>query len=745
MIATQLTLITLIISTHALSIGTVSEQNVTKREANLGDLFPDWVPFKNKHGEELGEFVQVSRKPKKRLAPPVNFILRAVAEPEGDDYYEKGQGESDGEDYYEKKDWSDTNRPVPSADPQPVNHTEISDIDGVVSIITKKRPSNPVVDALKKAKLKDTEDLKTKEENNVPDLKDIVAEDSKLSSKKKPRNYEEDNDYEDNNTENKKPEPIPEEDQSDSEAKKASILDSVDELKARHAKEQVAISEKVKEEEIYKEEREREKIQAQLSLAETDKYDDRSKLRKKYPDYEEYDDKETSNDEKYKVSPERTKPTTTQIPKRTNKHKEKKLEPGKLSVFKNPQLYMVYDEDETTTVKYQPNKIERFSAKYTTNPSLVEGNERISLVPDDNEGKDGEPTLFFPKKRKNKKRKGKPNKAGKQSEDSKVIATTPGDTSDTTGSDTTGSDSILVDTTVETGPTASDVDSTNTDAVTDAVPAPSDQHKESEQKEEDYHREKGGGREHHSEHEEEHSEEGKKAYEVRRWMQRKRPYNPNWKLLKAKPWYYLYVDGVHKETKSSKGYHDRENHLGKYDDHGGLNEHHEEESGHYGDHHHEEHGKKHAKYEESGKHSKGHSTKGSHDIHKKEEYEKKVEFFEEEGDSAEEEKHGGFNEEHGHSKGGHFKNGNYQTGHQEHAKGDSGHFAKGGHLLVSKGHKAAVGHDGHSKHGASHKKKEGADAGKKWIYHHGHPPKTANLVLIDRRADQYYHGPQYYG
>lgn len=27
-----------------------------------------------------------------------------------------------------------------------------------------------------------------------------------------------------------------------------------------------------------------------------------------------------------------------------------------------------------------------------------------------------------------------------------------------------------------------------------------------------------------------------------------------------------------------------------------------------------------------------------------------MEFFEEEGDSAEEEKHGGFNEEHGHSK-----------------------------------------------------------------------------------------------
>lgn len=55
-------------------------------------------------------------------------------------------------------------------------------------------------------------------------------------------------------------------------------------------------------------------------------------------------------------------------------------------------------------------------------------------------------------------------------------------------------------------------------------------------------------------------------------------------------------------------------------------------------------------YEESGKHSKGHNTKGSHDIHKKEEYEKNVEFFEEEGDSSDEEKHGGYNQEKGHSE-----------------------------------------------------------------------------------------------
>ncbi|KAJ8721042.1 hypothetical protein PYW08_006507 [Mythimna loreyi] len=779
MIATQLTLFSLIVySTNALSIGTVSVQNVTKREANLGDLFPDWVPFKNKHGEELGEFVQVKNKPKKRLAPPMNFILRAVAEPEGEDYYEKeGGGGSDSEDYYEKKDWSDTNRPVIKAkEAKPVNHTEISEIDGVVNIITKP-PENPVVEALKRAKEKaekssqeaeESEEGNDSEKKTVTENKEVVPEVTKPvevpASRKKARKYEEEADYEDDSApqEKRTPDPLNEADveKLESEAKKVRILNTVDELKQRHAKEQVAISEKAKEEEMYQEEREREKIQAQLSVdSDHDKYDDKPRNGKKKFNNNEYDEYE--DDEKYKpkTHTETTKPpTTTKVPKRTTpakkkEIKEKKIETGKLSVFKNPQLYMVYDYDTdessttsttttTTTAKpAQANAVEpssKFSAKY----SLMNGDnpDRISLVPED-EGKEGEPALFFPKKRRNKKNKAKPFGTYESKKANVSEATTAADIAST---DATGSDSIKVDTTIETGPSASDLVPTHTEPVTDAIPSSTQHHKEPE-KAENYHREKGGGREHHSEHDEEHSEEGKKAYEGKSRWGAKNTYNPNKKLIKAKPWYYLYVDGVHEETKSAKGYHDKENHLGKYDDHGDLDEHHERESGHYGDHHHEEHGKKHAKYEESGKHSKGHSTKGSHDIHKKEEFEKKVEFFEEEGDSGEEEKHGGFNEEHGHSKGGHFKNGNLQAGHEQHAKGESGHFAKGGHLHMHKGHKAALGHDGHSQHGNDHHQKAGKDGGKKWIYHHGVPAKTTNLVLIDRRAEQLFHGPQYFG
>lgn len=53
--------------------------------------------------------------------------------------------------------------------------------------------------------------------------------------------------------------------------------------------------------------------------------------------------------------------------------------------------------------------------------------------------------------------------------------------------------------------------------------------------------------------------------------------------------------GVHKDAKTNKGHHDKENHLDKYDDHGGIDKHHHKEDKHYGSHHHEEHGKKHAK------------------------------------------------------------------------------------------------------------------------------------------------------
>lgn len=544
MLSIYFILLYLVTNSGALSIGTVRAQNVTKREANVGDLFPDWVPFKNKHGEELGEFVQVAKpKPKKRLAPPINFILRAVAEPEGDDYYDKGQGESDGEDYYEKKDWSDLYRPASDSKPVGnISHTEVSDIDGVVDIITR-RPTNPVVEALKKSKLasehskEDEEEEKKQNEKIVKD--EMVSKEERKTKSLQPtqdknQKYEDEVDYEESNSEKRKSDVV-EDDQTENEAKKASILDSVDELKERHAEEQRTINEKIKEEEIYREERERDKIAARLSNGEPDKYEPRRTSYSKKAtqlDYEEYD--ESPLDEKYVITPERTKPqTTTKAPLRTIKHKpkkEKQVETGKLSVFKNPQLYMIYDYDTeattlaptttttstattkstttTTPPKSKPKKNkakgkEKYSAKYTSTPVNSEDSERISLVPEESDGKEGEPTLFFPKKRKNKKRKSKPTLPAvdsavaetvptKKAKKTTTTTTTEAETTAMATADTTAADTIVSDTTAETAPSAVEVETTGSDQISanaDAVAAPSE-HK-AEPKNEDYHNEKG--------------------------------------------------------------------------------------------------------------------------------------------------------------------------------------------------------------------------------------------------------------
>ncbi|XP_028160578.1 nucleolin 1-like [Ostrinia furnacalis] len=485
----------LIAVVHALSIEKVSDKNnVTKRAAN-GDFFPDWVPFKNKHGDELGEFQQVTKaKPKKRLAPPVNFILRAVAEPEGDDYYDKGQGEGgDGDEYFEKKDWSDLNRPAEPVDGvKVVNHTDISDIDGVVDIITKGKPS-VILNALqlhnnsKKQKKEEREEETTSKEETKKKADSKEEKPIEPRKPKKIKRYEDDIDYEESDSEKQKPEVV-EDDQSENDAKKASILDSVDELKERHAEEQRAISEKVKEEEIYTEEHERNKIGVREK---PDKYDTRG--RKKDSDYDEYDEKEVSVHEKYRMHSSKVT-TTTRRPK-TTRHKGKKNEEvGKLSVFKNPQLYMVYDDDseDTTTTKKPTTRSRahsRYSSKFTTATPETEENVRISLVPQDSEAKEGEPTLFFPKTRKNKKKR--KNRTTTPEPDSFVAETVAGSSAKdlTTAVDFTSPSASSPDTTASGSAVSASDALAATNGATDAVPASTD-HKD-EKKEEDYHKEKG--------------------------------------------------------------------------------------------------------------------------------------------------------------------------------------------------------------------------------------------------------------
>ncbi|KAJ2941074.1 hypothetical protein O0L34_g10306 [Tuta absoluta] len=764
-----------LVTVHSRSIAD-SEKNVAKSDTR-DDLFPDWVPFKNKRGEELGEFLQVetaSKKPKKRLALPVNFLLSSAADAGPEEYFDRSVGDAYGDlDYSDKRDWGDAFVLGKAADTKPVPHTELSEIGNVVGIITK---PNTQVTLIPKTKYKER---------------------SKKKPKPKPgKNVDYGDDDEDN--EKRKTE-ITGEERRESEARKAIILGAVDELKERHALEQKTISEKAKEEAMYTEERDRDNLRSEIF----DKYGQKTRVRTK-----DYDEDDGKYDDKYKITPLRktTPPsstTETTTYESTTVTSTRAPQTGRMSVFRNPHLYMIYDEEETTSDSSTTTKLTststpgsflssdsasssasseettlstKFNVKFIPPTRVSEKEtERISLVPQDDDLREGEPTLFFPRKKKrkhhNKTKKQKeisedPNitssseeklphndvlSAGSVPAETETAPSAPSAPTAPSANDSLESASALENIgpysnessespsasssaeskSIQTGPSSSgetaasapseavppaEVTGPSTDSVhADVISASSDV-KEEKKKDEDHESEKGGETEHHSEHHSEHGEGGKKEYE-----------------------------GYHEDQKTKKGHHDKEDHEGKYNDHGGVDNEHHDERKHYGAHHHEEHGKKHAEYEESGKHSKGHSTKGSHDIHKKDEYEKKVEFFEEEGDSAEEEKHGGHREERGHKKGGHYKKGDGNAGFHDRVKGDSGHFNKASHDHLQKGHSQSAGHDAHGRHRTSNLIDGGKKGGKKWIYHHGFPAKNANLVVIDRRTDQLFHGPQYYG
>lgn len=540
-----LTLSALFVSAYCLS-GTVSEQNVTKREANVGDLFPDWVPFKNKHGDQLGEFVQVAKtsKVKKRLAPPINFKLKAVAEPNSDDYFEKDGGESDAEDYYEKKDWSDLQRPADAVDKKPIaiNHTDLSDIDGVVDILTK-RPTNPVIEAIydarnKNQKEKSRKTLKEKQierpervEHKHAVKKETTETTAALSTTEAPttttqsdknkqdvNNEEENEDYEDQ--QHKKA--LKAKEDKENEEKKAKILSGVDELKERHAAEQKQLEEKIRKENIFNDEFSKEKSSDEASDRFSEKASEElserpnrnRKLRRKKPtekpDYDEYEDLGKPIEDKYKINVFKAEPVSTNRPKPSKRRKtttspvrkQKHVESGKFSVFKNPHLFMVYDDNDESLPKTKAKKPKKFSAKYTTTIAPYDGNERISLVPV--ESKEGEPTLFYPKPRSNKRKKVKTTTAvadstvaetvtDKYKETTAYEVTPPGLTSTITGlPDTffTAPDSTETLRVQDTDTTGTDTVAVRTEPATDAVPAPSDHQKE-HHKEKDFHREKG--------------------------------------------------------------------------------------------------------------------------------------------------------------------------------------------------------------------------------------------------------------
>lgn len=199
--------------------------------------------------------------------------------------------------------------------------------------------------------------------------------------------------------------------------------------------------------------------------------------------------------------------------------------------------------------------------------------------------------------------------------------------------------------------------------------------------------EQGGGEEGHADHHSSHGKKGDKGYK-----------------------------GYHKYEKGQKGHHDKETKEKEYSDHKGKKAKHKDAAGHYGESVKGEKGKKAAEYEEKGEHKKGHSTKGEHNIHKKDEYVKKHEFYDEHHEGGEHEKHGGYHEKHGEKKGGKYKKGHKKAGYHDDHHGKKGHHEKGGHHDEHKGHKEKSGHDEHHAHAEKYGKKHGHKEGKKWHF-----------------------------
>ncbi|XP_060828950.1 putative uncharacterized protein DDB_G0281733 [Bombus pascuorum] len=202
--------------------------------------------------------------------------------------------------------------------------------------------------------------------------------------------------------------------------------------------------------------------------------------------------------------------------------------------------------------------------------------------------------------------------------------------------------------------------------------------------------EKGGATERKQEHRESDDEKGEKGY---------------------KSW--------HEEEKADKGHHDKERHSNYFDEKDGAKKDHKEEGEYHQEHDEGEKGEKKAAFDENGKHQKGYNTKGQHFVHKKDEFEKRTEFFDEFHEDGDMENDGEHYHEHKMSKGGHYKEGHHNKDDHEEMHGKKGKYEKGGHYDDDKGHKVKEGKDSHYEHENMYGKKKNHHDGKKWMYKKG--------------------------
>ncbi|XP_035725560.1 uncharacterized protein PF11_0207-like [Vespa mandarinia] len=175
----------------------------------------------------------------------------------------------------------------------------------------------------------------------------------------------------------------------------------------------------------------------------------------------------------------------------------------------------------------------------------------------------------------------------------------------------------------------------------------------------------------------------------------------------------------HEHDKAKKGHHDKEQHNKEYEEKDVEKKEHGEDAGYYQDHYQDEQGKKESEFNEKGEHKKGHNTKGEHSVHKKDEYEKKTEFFDEFHEDGDSEKDGGYYSKHEAEKGGKKKSGHYDGAFKEDKYGNSKKYEKSEHHDEEKDKGSKEGQENHYDHEKKYKKKDAHESGKKWMMDSG--------------------------
>ncbi|CAG9767647.1 unnamed protein product [Ceutorhynchus assimilis] len=176
----------------------------------------------------------------------------------------------------------------------------------------------------------------------------------------------------------------------------------------------------------------------------------------------------------------------------------------------------------------------------------------------------------------------------------------------------------------------------------------------------------------------------------------------------------------HVNEKGEIGHHDKERHQKEYAEEGGNKKSHFDDKGYHSAGHKESHSEKGHHYADKGSYAKGHDTKGHHNIHKLQEFEKTKQIFDEDHDEAHKELHGAFEEGKTFKNGG-FKHGGYdkkvfsQAGFEAKEKNE-----KGGHNVEEGGHKKGTGKEQAFHNAEEYLKAEGGEVWKKFGFNEKH-------------------------